>query len=370
MNRIVEVNRAACGETRIVEADDGPLADGDIRLHIDHLAVTANNVTYAVVGDLFGYWDFFPSSDGWGRVPFMGWAEVVGSNHSEIETGGRYYGWYPMAQTVDITATPTGDGFRDDGDHRKEHAPVYRSFVRSDRDGLHPDVAAEHGGDGGFEGADGEHRHALLRGLFITGFLADAFFADAPGAEPYFGVDRVIVASASSKTAIGFAQLAHDRGLHVVGLTSAGNVDFVRSLGFYDETVTYDDITSLSDEPSVSIDMAGNASVLAALHAHLGDQLRYSMTVGKSHHDSAPVDIVGGPTPQLFFAPTEVTRRIEAWGGDGYRERVAAATHRFVDGSTDWLEVEAMSDAEGGAATWAAVYGGEVAPSTGRIVHP
>ncbi len=367
MNRIVEVNRAACGDTRIVEVDEPPLGEGLVRLRIDHLAVTANNVTYAVIGDLFGYWDFFPGSDGWGRVPFMGWAEVIESNQPDIEVGGRYYGWFPMAETVDIMAAPTADGFRDDGDHRTEHAPVYRSFVRTDRDGLHPDRDPN---GASFEGNEGEHRHALLRGLFITGFLADAFFADAPGAEPYFGVDRVVVASASSKTAIGFAQLAHERGLHVVGLTSAGNVDFVRSLGCYDETITYDEIDTLSKEPSVAIDMAGNASVLAALHAHLDGQLKYSMTVGKSHHDAAPVAIVGGPAPQLFFAPTEVTRRIDAWGSDGYRDRVATATHRFVDGSTSWLEVQVSAGVEGGESTWTEVFGGTVPPSVGRIVAP
>ena len=43
-------------------------------------------------------------------------------------------------------------------------------------------------------------RHALLRGLFLTGLLADEFFADSN----YFGAASAGLLSASSKTAIGF----------------------------------------------------------------------------------------------------------------------------------------------------------------------
>ena len=55
--------------------------------------------------------------------------------------------------------------------------------------------------------------------------------------------DAVVVLSASSKTAIGFAQRASERGVaSVVGLTSPPNAEFVRSVGWYDQVVTYDDI--------------------------------------------------------------------------------------------------------------------------------
>ena len=50
----------------------------------------------------------------------------------------------------------------------------------------------------------------------------------------------MLLSSASSKTAYGLAHLVHARGIKVIGLTSAGNADFVKSLGCYDEVVTYD----------------------------------------------------------------------------------------------------------------------------------
>jgi len=227
INVTLEVDRAECGKTRLVEAELEPLGDGQVRLRIDRFALTANNVTYAVLGDMLGYWDFFPTGDpAWGRVPAMGWADVVESTHPGIPTGGRHYGWFPMGRFVDLTASPTGDGLRDDGDHRQAHAPVYRSYVETTHDPMYPSPAAGAGGDLG----DAEDRHALLRGLFLTSFLADTFFEDAG----YYGADAAVVLSASAKTAVGFAQRASARGLgRVIGLTSAGNADFVRSLGWY-----------------------------------------------------------------------------------------------------------------------------------------
>ena len=224
---------------------------------------------------MLGYWDFFPSSDPstWGRVPAVGYAEIVESRNADLPVGGRYHGWFPMAETVTFSATATRDGFRDDGDHRQAHASIYRSYSRTDLDPLDPRSIGD-------DAPDGEDRHALLRVLLLTGFLADEYFADSggvttEGAPPFFGAEQVIVLSASSKTAIGFSQRAAKRdGLAVVGLTSSNNADFVRSLGFYDSVVTYDEIddpnTGIALVDSVVIDMAGNPNVLKAVHEHLG----------------------------------------------------------------------------------------------------
>ncbi len=115
--------------------------------------------------------------------------------------------------------------------------------------------------------------------------------------------------SASSKTAIGFAQRAKERGVvKVIGLTSAGNVEFVKSLGFYDTVLSYDETGQLDPSvSSVSIDMAGNPIVLGAVHQQLGDQLAYSMTVGRSHHDAPnstaeDAAALACPTPKMFLA--------------------------------------------------------------------
>ena len=375
-NSVLEIRRASIGEAEVHDEPIVDLDDGQIRLRIDTFAVTANNVSYAGAGDMLGYWDFFPSSDPitWGRVPAVGYAEIVESRNADLPVGGRYHGWFPMAEYVTFTATATRDGFRDDGDHRQAHAPIYRSYTRTDADPMH-------------DGApDGEARHALLRVLFLTGYLADEFFADSggatdgsdDGAPPFFGAEQVIVLSASSKTAIGFSQRAAQRdGWSVVGLTSAGNADFVRSLGIYDSVVTYDQITDADHGvqlvDSVVIDMAGNPNVLAAVHHHLGDRVEHSMMIGKSHHDAVPTTpttqagALPGAAPEFFFAPTALDRLLAKWGAAEYRRRTAEATQEFIDASRSWMTLDERRGPDGPASAWASIYGGEVAPDVGVV---
>ncbi len=139
-NRVLEIRRSSIGDAEVHEEPLAELQDGQIRLRVDRFAVTANNVSYAAAGDMLGYWDFFPSGDPstWGRVPAVGYAEIVESRHPDLALGSRYHGLFPMAETVTFTATATHDGFRDDGPHRQAHAPIYRSYTRTDLDPLDP----------------------------------------------------------------------------------------------------------------------------------------------------------------------------------------------------------------------------------------
>jgi hypothetical protein len=327
-----------------------------VRFRIERFALTANTVTYATAGDTLGYWDFFPTGQaGWGNVPAMGWATVVESRHPDVPVGNRHYGWYPMSRHVDMTVKPARDGLRDDGAHRAAHAPVYRAYVATGRDALYD------------SGDDAEDRHALLRGLFVTGWLAEDFFAD----NGWFGARRVVVLSASSKTAIGFAHCADARaGIDVIGVTSGRNHAFTHALGCYDEVVTYDEIRSLPlSVPLVSIDMAGNGPVLDVLHDHCRDQLKHSMAVGRSHHDApGPSGTLAGPKPAFFFAPAQVKKRVQDWGPSGYQERVASALRSFVERSRHWLHVQHSHGPDEAAAAWREAHAGRAAPDVGRMV--
>ena len=83
----LQVRRDELTKTRIVDSsnsgDGTPLADGQILVKIDQFAFTANNITYGVVGDQLGYWQFFPptgdATQGWGLIPVWGFADVVQS---------------------------------------------------------------------------------------------------------------------------------------------------------------------------------------------------------------------------------------------------------------------------------------------------
>lgn len=376
---VLEVHRTAIGRTRVVEQSLEPLDSGEVRFAIDRFGVTANNITYAVFGDALGYWDFFPTGDNeWGRVPAMGWATVIESQVEGIAEGTRYYGWYPMASHVTLRPTATDDGFRDDQEHRANHASVYRNFLSTSADPMYPGPAE--GVDGSLE--DGEDRHALLRGLALTGFLAEEFFADGGGAgEPYMGAATVVVLSASSKTGLGFADRAQRRNaendggdaIAVVGITSERNRAMVTETDLYDEVISYDEIDQLDTTgDAVSIDMAGNPTALAAVHEHFGDGLLHSMTVGRSHHDAEPPAdrSLAGPKPQMFFAPTEVSRRNKQWGREVYAQRCAEAISSFTIASRGWLTVDQRAGSVGAEKAWADVHAGSVAPNSGVVVYP
>ncbi len=352
---ILEVRRDDLAEARILEVETPELGEGDVLFRVERFALTANNITYGVMGDALGYWDFFPAGDeGWGRIPAMGWAELVASGNQEIETGGRYYGWYPMAGHCTMRAEATDGGLRDVSPNRTAHAPIYRAYSETSRDPLYR------------EGEENEDRHALLRGLFGTAWLAEDFFAE----NSYFGADRVVVLSASSKTAIGFAQRAADRGLgDVVGLTSPGNIEFVESLGFYNTVLAYEALGEVPEgEGAVAVDMAGNGPVLDELHNHLGDRLQYSMVIGMSHHDAPREGVTAGPDPVMFFAPTQMQKRSQELGAAEYGRMLGEALDAFVAGSRAWLRLERSSGPREALDAYRELYAGLTPPSTGRIV--
>ena len=76
---------------------------GEALLRVDSFGLTANNVTYAVMGEAMSYWDFFPAEDGWGRVPMWGFAEVERSEADGVEAGTRVYGYLPPSSHLLVT---------------------------------------------------------------------------------------------------------------------------------------------------------------------------------------------------------------------------------------------------------------------------
>lgn len=61
----LEARRDDLACTRLTESPLPPLGEGEIRFRIERFALTANNITYGVVGDKLGCWQFFlPLRDG------------------------------------------------------------------------------------------------------------------------------------------------------------------------------------------------------------------------------------------------------------------------------------------------------------------
>ncbi len=355
----VLVKRGALTETRIDEVALPPLAEGAVRLAVESFSVTANNVTYAVIGEAFGYWNFFPAPQGWGIVPMWGHARVLESNHAEIAVGERLYGYLPMADTLDIVpGKVTAHGLTDAAPHRQPMSPIYNQYSRLNADPEHDPAR--------------EAERMLFGPLFKTGFLIEAMFRR----EGWFGARRVLMTSASSKTAMGLASVAKNLSPDVerIGLTSAGNVDFVAASGLYDRVLAYDDIASLGDAPAVSVDFAGNSDVLRRIHSTLGEALKYSCLVGATHVDARGLGGGGapmpGPKPILFFAPDHMVATFKELGPQGFADAVAAEWKAFLGHVDVVVAVDTRQGLEAARDAYLATLGGTADPRTGIVIRP
>jgi hypothetical protein len=329
---------------------------GEALLRIERFAFTANNVTYGAVGEMIGYWKFFPAEPGWGRIPVWGIGVVDAAGEGGLRNGERIFGYFPMSDRLVVQPTRvTEHGFVDGTTHRRELPPIYNQYTRLENDPTH--VPAD------------EDRLMLLRPLFATAFLLDDFLAE----NSFFGASAVVLASASSKTAFSLAfLLARNRrpGCEVIGLTSAGNLEFVRRLGCYDRVVTYGDVASLdASKAVVLVDMAGNQQVTRDVHEHFGSGVKYSCQVGLTHWErGGPTSDLPGARPEFFFAPSQAEKRTAELGPSGFQAALSSSWRTFLDGTEGWLRIERGRGPEAVERAYRDTLEGRVKPEEGLIL--
>lgn len=313
----VEVRRTAFGETRITQHPVPELGEGEVLAQIERFALTANNVSYALSGEMIGYWNFFPVEKPWGLVPVWGFADVISSRCDDLPVGERIWGFLPMASHVVLRPTRVSNGsFVDGAAHRSDLPAIYNSYQRTNGDS--PDMKAL------------ENERCILFPLFTTAFVLADYLDD----NRYFGARQIVVGSASSKTALGLCNLLMRHGgdrPRVIGLTSARNLDFVRGLGVCDAVKTYDEIGALDGSvPTAFVDMAGNADVIGAMHSHFGPNLKLSCGVGATHWDAPRFHDDGAGVPHaFFFAPTQIMKRDRDWGPGEVLRRASRESARM-----------------------------------------
>jgi len=349
------VDKSAWHKTRFVEGEvSTDLAPGQVLFRVDRFAFTANNITYAMAGEMLRYWFFFPREEGWGCLPTMGFGDVIASAHGDVPIGTRCSGFFPMSKHLLIEPSSANPASIIDGiAHRQGLAPAYNQYQPVSTDPLH---AAEH-----------EDELALLRGMFMTSFLAEDFLADSD----FHGAQSLVISSASSKTSIAMAFVAAQRaGLKAIGLTSARNRDFVESLGFYDRVLTYDEVGALPAETkAVFVDMAGNTKVTREVHERMGENLVFSQRIGGTHWDAGGGDgDIPGPERQFFFAPGQIKKRLDDWGPQGFQERIGTSLRAFIDSSSKWLRVERGYGREAVERVYNETLNGSADPSGGNIL--
>ncbi len=352
------VKKSDLSQTQLLAGESPPLQSGQVRLRIDLFSLTANNITYASFGDAMKYWDFYPREDEWGVIPVWGFANVTESHVEGVAVGQRFYGYYPMASDVTLTpARVSPAGFSVSDGPRGKLAAVYNSYVNCAADPFYA-----HGS---------EAVQCLLRPLFITSWLIDDFLAD----NSFYGSETVLLSSASSKTAYGtafcLAQRPADQRPKIIGLTSPGNLAFTESLGCYDQLITYDQLETLNaSEAATFVDYAGNAALRHRIHTHF-KELKYSCSVGGTHvQELGGAKGLPGPKATLFFAPAQIAKRRDDWGGAALNARLVqswqAFAQRVAKPNATWMDVETHTAATASAA-YARVLKGHSSPRSGQV---
>lgn len=355
MDFLVDRNDLSRYELREHQIDADALAPGQALLRIDHFAFTANNITYAAMGEHMRYWQFFPAPANRGLIPVWGFAEVQASRCEGVEPGARFYGYYPMSTHLVVKPEQVkGGSFVDGSEHRRPLPALYNQYLRCSRDP--------------FYSAGSEPVQMLLRPLFTTSFLLDDFFAD----NHFFDAKRLVLTSASSKTAIGLAYLLHrEQHCEIVGLTSPTNRAFVEGLGCYDRVLGYDQVADLDARvATATVDFAGNGELLGRLHTYFAAQLRHSCLVGASHWDQRaglPKDLPGA-RPQLFFAPAQAEKRLQEWGGTGFHQHLAERWASFTAFTEQWLSFEHGLGPTAVGRMYQEILAGHASPQTGHVL--
>ena len=215
---ILEVSRADLGVTRLIRAGLTSPEPGEVLFEVERFGLSANNVTYALLGDALRYWDLFPAAPGWGRVPVWAYLRVLASAVPGVEPGRRAFGLGPMATHVLLRPGRAGQAtFTEGSAHRAGLSSVYNVYAWAP-----PGPPAD------------DDALLVLRPLFWLSFTLDDYLARRPHpGRP------VIVTSASSKAALGLAHLLTRRGVPVTGLTSARRVAFVDGLRSYGQVLSY-----------------------------------------------------------------------------------------------------------------------------------
>ena len=241
-----------------------PLSPSSIRIKTAICSLTANNTTYAKLGDILGWWNVhslpsniipaeYSDSAKYGRVSTWGYAQVLESTHADLPAGSAVYGYLPIGTLpVDLQLeSPVCKGhFTETSPDRSRLLPIYNRYVAfapGETEKLPKDFLGW---------------SSLMMTLFETSYtLNKSVFAweeknlaKPTSTNPSWTLEQanltgsiVIVLAASGKTALSFAhQLRNARPtdvqpLRIVAVGSDASRGFAEDTGFYDQVLNYNE---------------------------------------------------------------------------------------------------------------------------------
>lgn len=148
---------------------------------------------------------------------------------------------------------------------------------------------------------------------------------------------------------------------------------FCESLGCYTRVLTYEQLDHIkADAACVYIDFAGNSALRSEIHTRFAN-LTYSCSIGGTHVGNLGGSKgLAGPRAILFFAPAQIKKRTDEWGGAEFGKRMARAWENFTNAVTlstpPWLSIQQHTGANAVTKAYAEVLGGRGDPRMGHIL--
>lgn len=281
------------------------LSPGQVLARLSSFNISANNVTYAGIGKIFGYWGFFPAAPDnpeLGRVPVWGTADVVKSQSANIKPGDRLYGYFPVSTYAVLEGSLSADDpagvVLETSEYRSRFWPVYQRYRRMPAERKHTEEEA-------FD--------ILFYIPYLTayGINRSYGFTEAGNIK-----NTVIILSASSKCGYSLARILKRSGnCTVIGVSSAENTKlFSQATGWYHKVYTYGELnTGLNDDDSSRmkelfdgkvniVDFSGRAQTVVSLQKTIGpERLGQTILVGGTDSSVVRWDSPSFPAERFFL---------------------------------------------------------------------
>lgn len=381
-------------KTTVLRDELPALEPDEIRLRVDKVGLSANNLFYAQMGDapflkFFSVYPLGAEHKELANLPAWGVGTVIESANPAFAEGEQYTGFLHLTNLVQMKAKSTADGFKAYGALRDKLNPAYNDFKRIDNMSNNPLFGSDKISDFALVASPGA----------VSGFI----LAELLKLNDFYGANSVVLTSASSKLSLATAMQLREsvdqgRIQSVVGLTSQKNHAFVAQTELFDSVLTMDETLAASDENGetlahVFIDVAGDAAVFKRNQS----AIKKALAVGGTHGDAeastftafgpsgflkmfidmiAPASIKRwasktlSPTLEMFFAPTVVQELVARWGQNAFDEKANAALSTFAAQaiSKGWVEVQRCENEADIQAAYKHVMSGDVKPDTAVVL--
>lgn len=247
-----------------------PLAPSSLRIRSKIIGLTTNNLTYARMGHLVGWWDVYPlpantpapynDASTYGQISAWGHAEILESTVPGIPAGNSVFGYVPIGtlpRDVSVEQTGMKNQIFITSPHRQHLWKIYnRLHVKPSLSELEKQQGIDILGWDTLEGLFGTgynmNRHAFAwtqNNLIHPSGKGEWTLADAR-----LDDSTVLVLSASGKSAMAFVhQVQNNRPKEhqprtIIGICSSASKGMVEKSGFYDKVALYDDAQKVKDE--------------------------------------------------------------------------------------------------------------------------